>query len=118
MRLSAVRCEAGATVTPAPCGNASVYCSPGSVAPQLVLPGLYSAPPSGALSLDDNLTATDTMSQALDCPPGFFCMDGVRVGCPPGTYNRQTKRSSVADCLACLAGAYCGKEGCSLVGCL
>jgi hypothetical protein len=34
---------AGATVTPLPCGNVTVYCPTGSSAPILVPPGFYSA---------------------------------------------------------------------------
>jgi hypothetical protein len=93
---------AGGTVAPVVCGNVSVYCPQGSLAPALVTPGYYSAPASGVAT-----NATNTMARALDCPAGFYCVDGERYACPGGTSQASLRSSRAEDCSACAAGSYC-----------
>ncbi len=60
-------------MNPVPCGNATVYCPVGSLAPVAVLGGYYSAPAVGVVT-----NATNIMAQQLDCPAG--CVGGALRG--------------------------------------
>ena len=39
---------------------------------------------------------------------GYYCIGGIQLACPAGTYQQGTKRSSALDCVTCDAGGYCG----------
>jgi hypothetical protein len=41
-------------------------------------------------------------------PRRYYCINGTRFGCPAGTFQGSTRKSSVSDCAACNAGGYCG----------
>ena len=102
--LCSGQCPAGyycpvATVVPRSCGNASVYCSQGSLAPVVVTPGYYTT--GGATSA--------TQTQQNECPSGYYCTAGVASPCPAGTYRSITRAATVADCAACTAGYYCAQ---------
>ncbi|GCC23266.1 hypothetical protein chiPu_0001660 [Chiloscyllium punctatum] len=47
------------------------------------------------------------------CPAGYYCVSGTErpVPCPVGTYNPSEGRDSVAGCLPCDPGHYCGNIG-------
>jgi hypothetical protein len=95
-------CHAAVTVDPMPCGNVTVYCPAGSESPTWAPLGTYTTAGAGVAT-----NATDIMSQALDCPAGHYCVDGVQRACPAGTFLGTTRRSNVSDCRTCTAGGYC-----------
>ena len=43
------------------------------------------------------------------CPQGFYCPSGTHtpIPCPIGTYNPDTLKSQLSDCITCPAGSYC-----------
>ncbi len=41
------------------------------------------------------------------CDAGFYCERGVRIACPPGTYNGARGARARAQCLPCWAGHFC-----------
>jgi hypothetical protein len=97
-----------ATVTPVPCGNATVYCPQGSALPRVVQPGYYSSTEDGGAG-NVSSTANDTlMSRQIECPVGVFCTGGVTWGCPAGKFQSQLRKSSLSDCQACWPGYFCG----------
>jgi hypothetical protein len=49
----------------------------------------------------------DTTGNAVQCPTGHWCKDGVRNLCPTGTYNMKTGMGSQDSCLLCPKGSYC-----------
>ncbi len=55
----------------------------------------------------------ETSPDGQRCPPGAFCLAGVSVECPAGTYNNDSGAKSMADCLLCPAGKYGGLMGMS-----
>ena len=90
-------CPSGATVA-TPCGSAQVYCPVGSSAPTTVLDGYFSA--GGA-----NATVQNQQNQ---CPSGSYCVSGLQVPCPAGTFRGTVGASSVLGCTTCPAGYFCG----------
>ena len=53
------------------------------------------------------------------CPTGYYCPVGTNYSseypCPNGTFNSQTTKEQVSDCVSCTQGKYCGSEGLSAV---
>jgi hypothetical protein len=51
------------------------------------------------------------------CPSGYYCPTGTKFAteypCPNGTYNPDTNKEQLSDCIQCTAGSYCGTEGLS-----
>jgi hypothetical protein len=78
--------------TAAACGNATVYCPPASGAPVAVAVGWYSTPDGAAPP------ATRTGSTA--CAPGEYCVSGVRLQCPGGSYSELFGQQTCAECPA------------------
>lgn len=89
-------CNAGSTTdTQFLCGNSSWYCPIGSFQPTLVPPGYY--------SIGYSSTTAFSIKQ---CPPGFYCLDGIQYICAAGRYS--VNGSSTADCDGqCTIGYYC-----------
>lgn len=85
-------------MAPIPCGNASVYCPLGSSSPLSPGSGNYS---SGGGN------ATTYYTQSL-CPAGYYCTNGLPVGCPAGTFIGSQGASQLSLCQQCPAGQYCG----------
>lgn len=80
-----------------PCGtSADVYCPIGTFIPILVPAGFYSV---GA----DHTTR----ESILPCPPGMWCIDGVKRLCAPGRYSVSGSPSEECDGL-CEKGYWCG----------
>ncbi len=96
-------------MTPLPCGgplgNVNVFCTPGSAAPQPVQAGYYSDVAVGVTVINASL-----MSRQVECPPGYYCVGGVRLGCPAGRYQDQVGRADMGDCIVCTPGFYCGTD--------
>jgi hypothetical protein len=63
-----------------------------------------SACPLGYSCNPGTLLSTD----AVPCPPGFFCPGGKKQACPGGTFafGSSTTRTSVNDCTPCSSGSY------------
>lgn len=70
------------------CGGAHVYCPRGSPQPRPVHDGFYCAH-TGDNADEQALwdTFNRTCSIELPCEPGFYCQQGVKWPCPPGTYG-------------------------------
>ena len=60
-------------------GSAEVFCPEGTGYPERAKPGYYT---TGG---DD--TRNTTRSAQQPCEPGYFCVDGKKIPCPPGTYG-------------------------------
>jgi hypothetical protein len=105
-------CPAGSvSPTAVRCGvhrGAGVYCPPGAARPVRVNDGYYTVGgyttgPATAIAADVNSTRT---GQAR-CPPGSYCIDGVRQQCPGGAYGDAPGASTPACAGACGAGYFC-----------
>ena len=113
MYSSGYKCSAGSTSKrQAECGSSSVYCPGGTENPLSIPPGYYGV---GASST--------TLSDVLECEPGFWCANGVRNTCPIGRYGSSTKLSTSGCSGPCQAGSYCParstsktQETCSMTG--
>ena len=66
------------------------------------------------------------MTSKPACPVGYYCQtlawfisQGLftydKTPCPPGTFNSQTGRASVNDCVGCTGGSYCDIPGLTAV---
>jgi hypothetical protein len=91
------RCNyASPSPTQFPCwDNSTMYCPEGSYQPILV--------PAGYYSVGDFETTKYTI---VSCPPGMYCVDGLKNMCPAGRYSAMG--SPTADCDGlCDAGYYC-----------
>jgi hypothetical protein len=90
------------------CGSADVYCPRGSSNPQKVTIGYYggfSGPDAFAQALWD--TKNSTCSVEFLCEPGYFCKQGVKYPCPPGTFGWRYGMTSESCGGKCAAGYYC-----------
>ncbi len=74
----------------------SVYCPQGTGIPLLVLPGYY--------TIGYNKT---TRHDQRACPPGSFCVEGVRYSCPGGRYGAVDRLASSKCSGVCSKGFYC-----------
>ena len=79
------------------CGSAAFFCPSGSVAPQLVDKGHYSA------GGQDGSTRTREML----CEPGRFCKNGVRYECPAGYYGSTFGNAESLCDGKCRVGYFC-----------
>ena len=88
-------------MSPIVCGSSSVYCPIGSVQPQAVTSGYYT---------DGGVNSTVNTLQLI-CPRGHFCVAGVRIGCPGGTFRGSFGGIQELECTICPPGFYCGSLG-------
>ena len=119
------QCEAGyfcpiASTTPRAfvCGNESVYCPEGSPDRIHVDVGFYSIPETSSRRTPSDASAPAASSASLDmddstrmgqlqCGPGTYCVLGLRLLCPAGTYGDTAGLYSPACTAPCPAGSYC-----------
>jgi hypothetical protein len=90
------------------CGNSTVYCPHGSSYPMVVTEGFYSdfsGDDAGAKRLWDSLN--ETCSVEILCEPGYFCQNGKKYPCPPGTFGWKYGVTSNECGGKCAAGYYC-----------
>lgn len=66
------------------CGSSAVYCPLGSADPVPVSSGYYT------IGSDRNATR----SAQQQCEPGYYCVDGLRHACPPGSFGDTSGLSS------------------------
>ncbi|KAJ0392262.1 hypothetical protein P43SY_006024 [Pythium insidiosum] len=114
-------CPAGSTsATPRACGSARFYCPQGSGARRLVDDGYYTM--QLPFSIDSTLgrrtaASSSTASQQLLCEPGFFCANGIRQPCPPGTYGDRSGLTTSACAGPCPPGYYCPRATAVPIAC-
>jgi hypothetical protein len=90
---------------PINCGNSSMYCPAGAIAPLPVGPGYYSDGLEGAKSV------------RLQCGLGRYCTgDGTRRDCPPGFYGSVPGLTNATCSGRCSDGALCAAGSTSAAG--
>lgn len=52
-----------------------------------------------------------TSATQLPCPAGSYCLAGLPISCPVGTYNPSLGGSSLSSCLNCTAGRFSAAVG-------
>jgi hypothetical protein len=96
-------CNPGAvTPTQNTCGNASVFCPAGSGYLMVAEPGVFTIGP-----------APELRNGTQPCPSGSYCVEGVKLQCPPGQFGCATRLSSATCNGLCTAGFYCPAESTS-----
>ena len=84
------------------CGNVTVYCPPASDRPVFAENGYYTVQRASGNGLQE------TAHLQLKCEKGYFCLEGLRNQCPPGTYGQIEGASLLATaCKPCAEGHYC-----------
>ena len=61
---------------------------------------------TGSYSVPENVSASTRWSEA-QCPPGYYCANGVRSPCPPGSYGATPGLLTASCSGACAAGYFC-----------
>lgn len=87
--------------SPIPCGNSTVFCSAGSSKPSIVSSGNYT------------VGGTSEVGRTADeiCPRGRYCLEGLAVLCPSGTYGEVQGLQSEACSGPCPAGEHVSWQG-------
>jgi hypothetical protein len=78
------------------CSNAATYCPEGSAVPAPTTVGFYSL-----------LSSLSLYVAQAQCPPGFYCVGGVQMPCPPGRYGSLPGESRATCVGTCTQGYYC-----------
>jgi hypothetical protein len=99
-------CPEGSTnPTVVNCGRVDLFCLSGAPSPALVATGFFTIP--------EGASSANRQGQTV-CPPGSFCVSGVKYPCPAGRF-RSTPGAAAGECSGvCTAGYYC--PGGSTVG--
>ena len=92
-----------------PCGSEDLYCPLGSALPTPVSKGYYTTVGLRHDGIDDPKTALVRDSQR-ECPPGTYCVGGIKRKCPAGKYGSTRGLSNRSCSGACHPGYFC-KEG-------
>lgn len=87
--------EASSSPTQIKCGNASLFCPPGSAEPQHVHLGYYSGKLCFIKYWNGSLIyicvvlgdSDETRGAEQKCEPGFYCLNGIRLMCSPGSWG-------------------------------
>ena len=80
------------------CGSAAVICPQGSASPTAASAGHFSIPESAD---------PETRSGQELCPVGHYCVDGLKLVCPAGTFGATTGLTTASCSGPCRAGFYC-----------
>ena len=84
--------------------GASVYCPAGAARPVAVSPGYYS---TGGYEKTVGLPQNTTRTGQMRCEPGHYCIAGMKIQCPAGSFGSDVGLAS-ADCTgACEPGHFC-----------
>ena len=97
---------------------AGYYCPANSTYPTICDEGSYCETdlldsPTGPCSAGFYCPSGATNSTFISCPQGFYCPSDQQsqgtlpLACPIGTYQNQTERTSLADCLPCPVDQFC-----------
>ncbi|XP_053728235.1 multiple epidermal growth factor-like domains protein 10 [Synchiropus splendidus] len=105
-----VLCPPGWTSSPGQtyctgCNDSSVQCG-GASTPRWSLPGRRSSPVLCRAGTYRPWSAGEESACAI-CPVGHYCVGGITVPCPAGTYGAQEGLQKLTDCTICPAGFYC-----------
>ena len=93
------------------CGSINVHCPEGSDSPIVTEMGYYSSRVGLQPSLPYAFDETSTMEIQVLCEQGYFCENGIRTQCPPGSYGVGVGGKSLSSaCLPCSAGYYCPSQ--------
>jgi hypothetical protein len=93
------------------------YCPIGSASPIPCAPGTYNtvAGQSQCMSCPSGYHCVANSIYFEDCPRGYYCPNGTKFAtefpCPAGTYNNETNRKSLSDCLPSPPGYYAAGNG-------
>jgi len=82
------------TITPLDCDFVDVFCPQGSSFPRSVSPGHYTIGEHETRRYDQ-----------IQCPAGYFCVDGLKYPCEPGKFQSDLGSSSCEQ--NCSKGYYC-----------
>lgn len=91
-----------------PLYGANVYCPPASSFPTPSLPGYYTIGPASSpgdpqqSQLDVNIRTAQ-----VPCEPGYYCINGIKLPCSPGTYGGTYRLSTSACSGLCSPGYIC-----------
>lgn len=91
--------EGSVSGSPAICKGSSVFCPPGSQAPQLVSTGYYTA--------DLTNTSLDGAEKEFKCPPGHYCVLGRLYLCAGGRWGDRWGQATPLCSGTCSAGYHC-----------
>lgn len=122
--LEGYYCEEAATRRDElPCGAANVYCPTGSFEPTVVSIGYYTTgacscrlvvsvrrcacPLTRSCVREAGNVDEQTRYNHTICPLGMYCLDGVRIECPPGRYGATLGLADSSCSGECAAGHYC-----------
>ena len=97
------------------CGGPDKFCPRGSSTPTAVGVGHYTI---GELSISGQYQAEADEKNRFDevpCEPGTYCINGVRIACPPGKFASLTLNSNKNCEGDCAAGHYCPLESTSTI---
>lgn len=96
-------CEKGSSVNDQhQCGSTKVYCPLGSASPTPTETGKYSY--NSTADDKDETTTSYHFSWQRECEQGYYCVNGVKLQCPEGTYNNGTGMSDINHCKPCDEG--------------
>ena len=87
-------------------------CTPGSACTQPGLPVPDFPCQAGYFCMAGAESVTPSQGETADrCPNGYYCEEGTvdPAPCPLGTFNPSPSRRSVAECLNCTGGSFCGE---------
>ncbi len=92
------------------CGSTEVHCPRGSYKPTQTQAGYYSTR-EGHYVVDIHGDLDLIMDTEVMCEKGFYCRDGIRMQCPPGTYGAiQGASNETLHCQLCSPGYFCPGE--------
>jgi hypothetical protein len=55
--------------------------------------------------------------KTLKCPENTYCIDGVQIECPAGSYNKYTGASAETECITCPPGKICPNHFTGITDC-
>ena len=90
------------------CGGRNVFCPEGAKSPKSVSTGFYSYNSSLVEGVD--VDTGMTMSWQKECEVGYYCTEGKKHACPPGTYGYLKASKTRNECAPCRSGFYCPSE--------
>lgn len=89
------------------CGSSNMYCPTGSAKPTPVQIGRYSIGSISQRNMDQNISDLYIRTYEAICEPGNYCLNGVRMPCPPGTYGKDWGLVDATCSGLCTPGYYC-----------
>ena len=101
-------CPAGSvTSCPFRCGSIDRFCPKGSAAPVLAGSGYRTVDAAGNGNATDTEISLAMRVQAVPCAMGHYCIDGLQVQCPQGTFGDRSHLMTKQCSGFCSSGYYC-----------